>query len=77
MIANGYLADGDLTGALERTRVLGVENVPVYIQETTERYITNSSDVDDIRALVALSSGLGRLTPIMEPYQILTVPGQS
>jgi hypothetical protein len=77
MIANGYLADGDLTGALERTRVLGVENVPVYIQETTERYITNSSRVEDIRALVALSSGLGRLTPIMEPYQILTVPGQN
>lgn len=77
MIANGYLSDGDLTGALERTRVLGVENVPVYIQETTERYITNSSRVEDIRALVALSSGLGRLTPIMEPYRILTVPGQS
>lgn len=77
MIANGYLADGDLTGALERTRVLGVENVPVYIQETTERYITNSSRVEDIRALVALSAGLGRLTPIMEPYQMLTVPGQN
>lgn len=77
MVANGYQTDSDLTGALERMRVLGVENVPVYIQETTERFITNSRDVSDIRALVALANGLGRLTPIMEPYQIVTVPGQS
>jgi hypothetical protein len=77
MIANAYLDDGDLTGALERMRLLGVENVPAYIQDTTERYITNSSDVTDIRALVAFSAGLGRLTPIMQPYQILTpVPSQ-
>ena len=77
MVANAYLDDSDLTGALERMRFLGVENVPAYIQDTTERYITNSSNVTDIRALVALSSGLGRLTPIMQPYQILTpVPSQ-
>ncbi len=76
MIASGYLGDTDLNGALERMRVLGVENVPAYIQDTTERYISNSSDVNDIRALVALSEGLGRLTPIMEPYRQVTVPGQ-
>ena len=77
MVANAYLDDSDLTGALERMRLLGVENVPAYIQDTTERYITNSSSVTDIRALVALSAGLGRLTPIMQPYQILTpVPSQ-
>jgi len=69
MVAKAFLDDQDLTGALERMRVLGVENVPAYIQDTTERYITNSSDVTDIRALVSLSAGLGRLTPIMEPYQ--------
>jgi hypothetical protein len=76
MIANGYLADNDLNGAVERMRVLNVENVPSYIQDTTERYITNSSGVNDIRALVAFSTGLGRLTPIMEPYRIVSVPGQ-
>ena len=69
MVAKAFLDDQDLTGALERMRVLGVENVPSYIQDTTERYITNSSDVNDIRALVSLSAGLGRLTPIMQPYQ--------
>ncbi len=77
MVANAYLDDGDLTAALERMRLLGVENVPAYIQDTTERYITNSRDVTEIRALVTLSAGLGRLTPIMQPYQIVTLPGQS
>ena len=77
MVANAYLDDGDLTAALERMRLLGVENVPAYIQDTTERYITNSRDVTEIRALVTLSSGLGRLTPIMQPYQIVTLPGQN
>jgi hypothetical protein len=77
MIAGGYMADRDLTGAMQRLRVLGIENGPVHVQEVTERYITNSRDVDDIRPLVALSEGLGRLTPIMEPYREVSVPGQS
>lgn len=76
MIAAGYSADQDLTGALTRLRVLGVENVPTYVQEVTERYISNSQSVDEIRVLVTLAEGLGRLTPIMEPYRRVTVPGQ-
>ena len=51
--------------------------MPVYVQEVAERYITNSRDVDDIRPLVALADGLGRLTPIMEPYREVHVTGQS
>jgi len=77
MIATGYAADGDLVGAVERLRVLGVENIPAYVQETTERYITNSRNVDDIRYLVILAEGLDRLTPIMEPYRQVSVPVQS
>jgi hypothetical protein len=69
MVAGGYLNDGDVNGAVERLRVLGVENIPAYVQEVTERYISNSRNVDDIRSLVALSQSLGRLTPIMEPYR--------
>ena len=76
MIADGYLADSDLSGALERLRLLGVENGPAYVQDTAERYITDSRDVNDIRSLVALAEGLGRLTPIMEPYRQVRVPGQ-
>ncbi len=76
MIAAAYAVDGDVTGAIERLRVLGVENVPVYIQEVTERYITNSSELAEIQQLVTLAEGVGRLTPIMEPYREVTLPGQ-
>jgi hypothetical protein len=71
MIAAGYAADSDLTGVVERLRKLGVDNVPQYVQETTERYITNSRDLTDIRLLVNLSEGLGRLTPLMENFRDL------
>ena len=69
MIAAGYLKDHDLGGAVERLRILGVPNVPAYVQDVTERFITTSRDAKDISYLVALSAGLGRLTPIMQPYQ--------
>jgi len=72
MIAGGFLADGDLTGAVERLRVLGVVNIPQYVQEMAERYISNSRDLKEIRYLVALSEGLGRLTPLMENFRQLS-----
>ena len=71
MVANGYRFDGDLNGALERLRILGAPNIPAYVQELTERYITNSQDLNDIRTLVVLAEGLGRLTPPMEPYRLM------
>lgn len=72
MIAKGYLNDGDAVGAVERLRVLNVDNVPQYVQETTERFISSSRPLDQVRAMVALSEGLGRLTPLMENYRLLT-----
>ncbi len=75
MIASGYQFDQDGLGAVERLRRLGVDNVPEYVQSTTERFITNSRDLNDIRLLVNLSNGLGRLTPIMEPFLDLTGGG--
>lgn len=77
MIAGGYVVDRDLSGAIDRLRILGVDNAPQHVQDVTERFITNSRDVDDIRPLVVLAEGLGRLTPIMEPYRQVSVPGQS
>jgi hypothetical protein len=76
MIAAGYADDNDLNAAMERLRILEVDNVPAFVQEVTERYITNSRGVDDIRLLVRLAEGMGRLTPIMEPYREIRVPGQ-
>lgn len=74
MVAGGYLTDNDLTTAIERLRLLGIENIPQHVQETAERYISNSQNVEDIRDLVALAEGLGRLTPIMEPYRQVAAP---
>lgn len=71
MIAAGYAVDRDLNGALERLRRLGVPNVPQYVQEITERYITNSRNVADIRLLVRLAEGFGRLTPLMQDFRNL------
>lgn len=76
MVAAGYLKDGDLGGAVDRMRVLGQGNIPAYVQGVTERYISNSRDANDIAYLVALAEGLGRLTPIMQPYAQLHAPGQ-
>ena len=49
MIASGYQTDGDALGAVERLRLLGVDNVPEYVQTVTERFITNSRDLGEIR----------------------------
>lgn len=68
MIAAGYSQDADLGGAVDRLRILGVANIPAYVQEVAERYISNSRDARDIGYLVKLADGLGRLTPIMQPY---------
>ncbi len=74
MIASGFLQDGDLEAAVDRLRLIGVENIPTFVQETAERYITNSREVSDIRVLVALATAMDRLTPIMEPYRQVSLP---
>ncbi|MEO0561506.1 MAG: hypothetical protein AAF125_05310 [Chloroflexota bacterium] len=74
MVADGYRADDDLTSAIERLRVLAPESIPDHVQDTTERYISNSRDIRDIQSLVVLSEALGRLTPIMGPYREVDVP---
>lgn len=74
MIANGYRSDGDALAAIERLRVLGVSDVPDFVYQQAERYITNSRDLRDIRALIALSEGLGRTSPQFDSYRQATVP---
>lgn len=77
MVSGGYLTDGDLGGAVERLQILGAPNIPALVQETAEKFISDSRNVDDIRKLVALAEAMGRLTPIMDPYRRVTVPGGS
>lgn len=74
MVAYGYVADQDLQGALDRLRPLNVNNIPAFVQEVTERYISLSRGLPDIQHLVALAEGMGRLTPMMESYRLLATP---
>lgn len=74
MIAAGYAVDGDLNGVVARLQLLDVDNIPLHVQETTERYITGSRAVEDIRVLVTLAEGMDRLTSIMEPYRQVSLP---
>jgi selenocysteine lyase/cysteine desulfurase len=75
MVAAAYRLDGDLLAAVERLRPLGVENIPDFVQGAAERAISNSRSIEDIRLLVALSEAFGRLTPLMEPYRQVNLPG--
>lgn len=76
MIAAGYAADRDATGALERLSPLKLESIPAYLQRSTERIInTSARDLDDIRLLVGLAHDLDVLTPAMLPF--LTLQGDN
>jgi hypothetical protein len=76
MVAEGYLYDQDINGALTRLQPLGKENIFDYIQDLTERLISQSK-VSAIPPMVALAEGVGRLTPAMEIYRLTPVPTQS
>jgi hypothetical protein len=76
MVAEGYLYDQDINGALTRLQPLGKENIFDYIQDLTERLISQSK-VSAIPPMVALSEAVGRLTPAMEIYRLTPVPTQS
>ncbi len=76
MVASAYQVDGDLTEALRRLKPLGASNIPLYVRDVTERYISESGpgQETDIRSLVALSRALGYYTPPMEPFTVPTTP---
>lgn len=70
MVATVYVTDGNLAGAWRRLqRVAGGDSV-AWLLDTAEGFIARSRDVQDIRRLVALAEGLGRLTPAMEPFRL-------
>ncbi len=73
MVAAAYQVDGDLNEAIRRLQPMGVSNIPVYVRDVTERYISESGsgNENDIRTLVVLSRALGYYTP---PMQAFTLP---
>jgi hypothetical protein len=60
MVAEGYLVDGDEDLALERLRALEKDNIFDYVEDLTERYISQSKDLETINKMKALCKALGR-----------------
>ncbi len=73
MVAAAYQVDGDLNEAIRRLQPLGQPNIPIYVRDVTERYISQygTGNENDIRTLVVLSRALGYYTP---PMQAFTLP---
>ena len=69
LVATVYMGDGNLPAAWRRLQQVAAGDSVAWLQTTTERFIANSRNVQDIRRLVALAEGLGRLTPAMEPWR--------
>jgi|GEM_PF-428818 len=77
MVARAYQADRDRDAALQRLLPLStstnetclnnatsqINNIPAWVQEITERYLTRGSDVGEICHLAALSNAFGRPIP--------------
>ncbi|PJF39897.1 MAG: hypothetical protein CUN55_13405 [Phototrophicales bacterium] len=81
MVARGYRQDGDIERALERLQPLltnntpacsesrnQIENIPLWVQTLTEKYISTSADRNTIEDLAILSAGFGRTTPLMNNF---------
>ncbi len=70
MVAEGYELDGNVAEAIRRLQVLSVPDVPSYVRDVTERFISvnGTGDATDIRHLVALAQALGELTSPMQAF---------
>lgn len=66
MIATRYAGDGNLDTARAGLQSLG--STEAGVAEVARRFIAAQKPESDIRRLVALSAGLGTLTPEMQPY---------
>lgn len=79
MVAQAYELDGDATEAIHRLQPLGLSDVPGYVRDVTERYISESGigSESDIRHLVALSRALGFFTPAMQGFIAAPVPASA
>ena len=63
-------------GKVTKSVDIPVDGMPmIHDMSITERYITHSRQVEDIRLLVTLAEGLGRLTPPMESFRQLAPAG--
>ncbi len=78
MVASAYQVDNDLNEAIRRLQPLDVSNIPLYVRDVTERYISENGTGKeaDIRNLVVLSRALGYYTQPMQAFALPTAtPG--
>ena len=81
MVAAAYGVDCDINEAFNRLKPLGVSNIPVYIRDVTERYMSDSGTgkESDVRNLIALSRDMGYYTAPMQilvPQKTTCIPQQ-
>ena len=74
LIAAAYTADGDLDRT--KTRLAGLEepNIENTIVALAERYINESRDVRDVRALARLADALGQTSAAVRPFIATQIP---
>ncbi|NDJ75018.1 MAG: hypothetical protein GYB65_02055 [Chloroflexi bacterium] len=60
MVAEGYLVDGDIDLAIQRLQALEMDNAFEYVQDLTERYISQSQDENTICKINTLCKAMGR-----------------
>lgn len=78
IVARGFQADRDTNAAMRRLLPLNatnsdtclrdasnaqIDNIPAWVQEVTERFLTRSAELSDICDLAALSAAFGRQIP--------------
>jgi hypothetical protein len=70
MVAQSFELDGSPTEAIRRLQPLGEPNIPAYVRDVTERFISDagSGNQAEIRYLVSLSRALGYFTPPMQAF---------
>ena len=68
MTATAFEADGDLTRAVERLRVIAPQAPALPVVHMAERLIGEDGDADDIARLARLAEALGSLPSALVPF---------
>jgi hypothetical protein len=74
LAASAYVCDRDLEKAQARLALLDAPNINQWVADLVDRYVSAGRDEADIRALVALATGLGVNSPSMVAYAASPTP---
>lgn len=74
MIAEAYLADGDLNTALARLTLLRLDNPAIALADLAEQHAFYDGPLAEIQALATLASALGVQRDSVRPYVLPAAP---